>query len=48
MLCMEACGSMDLANNALARATEVFVKVWNAYFAATLIFNPHNNTHIER
>ncbi|XP_057472522.1 pre-mRNA-processing factor 39-1-like isoform X3 [Actinidia eriantha] len=26
VLCMEACGSMDLANNALARATQVFVK----------------------
>lgn len=27
VLCMEASGSMDLANNALARATQVFVKV---------------------
>lgn len=27
VLCMEACGSMDLSNNALARATQVFVKV---------------------
>ncbi|XP_058005800.1 pre-mRNA-processing factor 39-1 isoform X2 [Hevea brasiliensis] len=26
VLCMETCGSMDLANNALARATQVFVK----------------------
>ncbi|XVE72864.1 hypothetical protein DITRI_Ditri11bG0072400 [Diplodiscus trichospermus] len=26
VLCMEACGSMDLADNALARATQVFVK----------------------
>ncbi|XP_065875544.1 pre-mRNA-processing factor 39-1 [Euphorbia lathyris] len=26
ILCMEACASMDLANNALARATQVFVK----------------------
>ncbi|XP_034891480.1 pre-mRNA-processing factor 39-1 isoform X2 [Populus alba] len=26
VLCMEACGNMDLANNALARATQVFVK----------------------
>ncbi|WCJ38216.1 Pre-mRNA-processing factor 39-1 [Euphorbia peplus] len=26
VLCMEACASMDLANNALARATQVFVK----------------------
>ncbi|KAG8640258.1 hypothetical protein MANES_13G040100v8 [Manihot esculenta] len=26
VLCMENCGSMDLANNALARATQVFVK----------------------
>ncbi|KAJ8749091.1 hypothetical protein K2173_013698 [Erythroxylum novogranatense] len=26
VLCMEACGTMDLANNALARATQVFVK----------------------
>ena len=25
--CMEASGSMDLAENALARATQVFVKV---------------------
>ena len=25
---MEASGSMDLADNALARATQVFVKVW--------------------
>lgn len=32
VLCMEASGSMDLANNALARATQVFVKVWNALF----------------
>lgn len=28
VLCMEASGSMDLAQNALARATQVFVKVW--------------------
>lgn len=27
VLCMEASGSLDLANNALARATQVFVKV---------------------
>lgn len=27
VLCMEASGSMELANNALARATQVFVKV---------------------
>ena len=27
VLCMEASGSMDIANNALARATQVFVKV---------------------
>lgn len=27
VLCMAASGSMDLANNALARATQVFVKV---------------------
>lgn len=26
-LCMEASGSMDLANNVLSRATNVFVKV---------------------
>uniref|UniRef100_A0A6N2MKW7 Uncharacterized protein n=1 Tax=Salix viminalis TaxID=40686 RepID=A0A6N2MKW7_SALVM len=26
VLCMEACGNMNLANNALARATQVFVK----------------------
>ncbi|XP_050208121.1 pre-mRNA-processing factor 39-1 isoform X2 [Mercurialis annua] len=26
VLCMEVCGSMDLANNALARSTQVFVK----------------------
>ncbi|CAN0897658.1 Pre-mRNA-processing factor 39-1 [Linum grandiflorum] len=26
VLCMEACGSMDIAENALVRATEVFVK----------------------
>ncbi|KAF2292686.1 hypothetical protein GH714_026699 [Hevea brasiliensis] len=26
VLCMETCGSLDLANNALARATQVFVK----------------------
>lgn len=32
VLCMEASGSMDLANNALARATQVFVKVWNSIF----------------
>lgn len=30
VLCMEASGSMDLANNALARASQVFVKVWNS------------------
>lgn len=29
VLCMEATGNMDLANNALARATQVFVKVWS-------------------
>lgn len=29
VLCMEASGSMELANNALARATQVFVKVCN-------------------
>uniref|UniRef100_A0A6N2MKD8 Pre-mRNA-processing factor 39 n=1 Tax=Salix viminalis TaxID=40686 RepID=A0A6N2MKD8_SALVM len=29
VLCMEACGNMNLANNALARATQVFVKVWS-------------------
>lgn len=29
VLCMEASGSMDLAHNALARATHVFVKVLN-------------------
>lgn len=29
VLCMEASGSMDLADNALARATQVFVKVGN-------------------
>lgn len=27
VLCMEASGSVDLAKNALARATQVFVKV---------------------
>lgn len=27
VLCMETSGSMELANNALARATQVFVKV---------------------
>lgn len=27
VLCMEASGSLDLANNALDRATQVFVKV---------------------
>lgn len=27
VLCMEAVGSLDIANNALARATQVFVKV---------------------
>ena len=29
ILCMEASGSLDLANNALARAAQVFVKVGN-------------------
>lgn len=29
VLCMEASGSMELAENALARANQVFVKVWN-------------------
>lgn len=29
ILCMESSGSMDLADNALARATQVFVKVWD-------------------
>jgi pre-mRNA-processing factor 39 len=30
VLCMEASSCLDLANNALARATEVFVKVGNS------------------
>lgn len=29
VLCMETCGSTDLSDNALARATQVFVKVWD-------------------
>lgn len=36
VLCMEASGSMDLADNALARATQVFVKVLNMHL--TIVF----------
>lgn len=38
VLCMEASGSMDLANNALARATQVFVKVWISVLAVLFYF----------
>lgn len=38
VLCMEASGSMDLAENALARATQVFVKVHVLFLVNLIIF----------
>lgn len=44
VLCMEASGSTDLANNALARATQIFVKVrktacqWHFEFLKLLLY----------
>lgn len=35
VLCMETSGSMELAENALARATQVFVKVWSFIIVLT-------------
>ncbi|KAJ4851330.1 hypothetical protein Tsubulata_005696 [Turnera subulata] len=42
VLCMEVCGSMDLANNALTRATQVFVKRQPEIFIFAARFREQN------
>lgn len=46
VLCMEASGCLDLANNALARATQVFVKVEYSPFRYSSFGHQHRNREV--